>query len=56
LNGIRLKPVSYTGCVRESGHFNLLTPNDPYIVRTAPLTSKRYIFIYWFNKYRYWIF
>ena len=23
--------------------FNLLTPNDPYSGRTAPLTSKRYI-------------
>ena len=33
---------------------NLLTPNDPCMGRTAPLTSKR--FIYLFNKYRYWIF
>jgi len=33
---------------------NRLTPNDPYMDRTAPLTSKRYIiYIYLFNKYMY---
>jgi len=32
--------------------FNRLTPNDPYMGRTAPLTSKRCI-LYIFNKYRY---
>jgi len=34
--------------------FNPLTPNDPYSGRIAPLTSKRYIYL--FNKYRYWIY
>ena len=30
--------------------FNRLTPNDPYMVRPAPLTSKRYIlYIYSIN-------
>ena len=33
---------------------NRLTPNDPYMGRTAPLTSKRWIYL--FNTYRYWIF
>ena len=32
---------------------NRLTPNDPDMGRTTPLTSKRSIFIYLFNKYRY---
>jgi len=35
---------------------NLLTPNDPYIGRTAPLTSKRciiYIYIYIYTSYIY---
>ena len=32
---------------------NPLKPKDPYRGRTAPLTSKRCIFIYLFNKYRY---
>ena len=27
----------------QSGRFNRLTPNDPYMGRTAPLTSKRCI-------------
>jgi hypothetical protein len=31
--------------------FNRLTPNDPYMGRTAPLTSKRYI-LYIFSTYR----
>ena len=36
------------------GLLNRLTPNDPYMGRTAPLTSKRCIlYIYLFNKYRY---
>ena len=26
-----------------NANINLLTPNDPYMGRTAPLTSKRYI-------------
>ena len=35
----------------KKGNYNInrLTPNDPYMVRTAPLTSH---FIYLFNKYR----
>jgi len=28
---------------KTSAGFNRLTPNDPYIGRTAPLTCKRYI-------------
>ena len=36
---------------------NRLKPNDPYMGHTAPLTSKRCIlYMYLFNKYRYWIF
>ena len=27
----------------QASTFNRLTPNDPYMSRTAPLTSKRYI-------------
>jgi len=35
-----------------SKNFNRLTPNDPYMGRTAPLTSKRCILhIYSTNKY-----
>ena len=34
----------YVRCVKvEAAHFNRLTPNDPYMGRTAPLTSKRCI-------------
>jgi len=33
--------------------FNLLTPNDPYMGRTAPLTSKRCIlYVYSTKRYR----
>ena len=39
--------------VLRSSIINLLTPNDQYMGRTAPLTSKGCIFIYLFNKYRY---
>ena len=36
--------------------FYPLKPNDPYSGRTAQLTPNRCIFMYLFNKYRYWIF
>jgi len=37
--------------VMKSGYLNLLTPNDVYSGRTAPLTSKRFIlYIYITNK------
>ena len=46
--------TSALAAVRKSlALLNRLTPNDPYMGRTAPLTSKRCIFIYLFNKYRY---
>ena len=35
---------------------NRLTPNDAYMGSTAPVTSKSCIFLYLFNKYRYWRF
>ena len=41
----KIKPFSYLHCctVHFVESFNRLTPNDPYIGRTAPLTSKRCI-------------
>jgi hypothetical protein len=35
------------------GMINRLTPNDLYMGRTAPLTSKGRILYVLFNKYRY---
>jgi len=45
----------YTWSCRKT-MLNRLRPNDPYMGRTARLTSKRCILTYLFNKYRYWIF
>ena len=38
-----LKAVSNPLKKKKKVHINLLTPNDPYMGRTAPLTSKRCI-------------
>ena len=42
---LRIKSLNTTShCVAVSGlRVNRLTPNDPYMGRTAPLTSKRFI-------------
>ena len=40
--------VKWTTC-NEDNVFNRLTPNDPYMGRTAPLTSKRCI-LYIYSK------
>ena len=46
--GLTVLPPSCA--VMKSGNLNRLTPNDPYMGRTAPLTSKRcIIYIYLTN-------
>ena len=40
---LRLRPRGHRDRLRMIGHINRLTPNDPYMAPTAPLTSKRYI-------------
>jgi hypothetical protein len=40
---MELRCQDYAAEINEAGHINPLTPNDLYISRTAPLTSKRCI-------------
>ena len=53
VSNVKLSPSYRTAALSSSSLsvFNLLTPNDPYSGRTAPLTSKRCIlYIYSINK------
>ena len=42
-NWMSLAILFHLLCAQHASDINSFTPNDPYMGRTAPLTSKRYI-------------
>jgi hypothetical protein len=59
--GVRKKkigiwPIRNARCFAHRALLNRLTPNDPYMGRTAPLTSKCCISYIYSTNTRYWIF